>query len=85
MSTLVRAASLTNYVEVARQCGLDPWRLLREAGLPVSATEDPDLRIAVDSVRQLLEHSAAALSCQHMPRLLVEAESRVDVAATLVP
>ena len=35
MSTLVRAASLTHYVEVARQCGLDPWRLLREAGVSV--------------------------------------------------
>ena len=59
MSTLVRAASLTNFVAVARQSGLDPWRLLREAGLPAHALDDPDLRISVDSVRQLLERSAA--------------------------
>lgn len=72
MSTLVRAASLTHYVSVARQCGLDPWRLLREAGLPVSATEDPDLRIAVDSVRQLLEHSAALSGVEAFALLMAE-------------
>ncbi|MDP3521162.1 MAG: AraC family transcriptional regulator [Hydrogenophaga sp.] len=72
MSTLVRAASLTNYVAVARQCGLDPWRLLREAGLPVSATEDPDLRIAVESVRHLLEHSAALSGVEAFALLMAE-------------
>lgn len=72
MSTLVRAASLTNYLDVARQCGLDPWRLLREAGLPPHATEDPDLRIAVESVRQLLEHSAALSGVEAFALLMAE-------------
>lgn len=58
MPVLVRAASLTHYVEVARRCGLDPWPLLREAGLPASCMGNPDLRISVEAVRWLLETSA---------------------------
>lgn len=72
MSTLVRAASLTNYVVVARQCGLDPWRLLREAGLPPNATEEPDLRISVESVRLLLERSAALSGVEAFALLMAE-------------
>lgn len=72
MSTLVRAASLTNYVEVARQCGLDPWRLLREAGLPANATEEPDLRVSVESVRLLLERSAALSGVEAFALLMAE-------------
>lgn len=72
MSTLVRAASLTNFVAVARQSGLDPWRLLREAGLPAHALDDPDLRISVDAVRQLLERSAALSGVEAFALLMAE-------------
>ena len=59
MTQLVRAAALTHYVEVARAVGLDPWRMLSDAGLHRSCVEQPELRISVESVRVLLERSAA--------------------------
>ncbi|WP_261939819.1 AraC family transcriptional regulator [Pandoraea sp. NE5] len=58
MSPLVRAASLTNYSEVARAAGLDPVRMLYEAGLSPSILREPDLMIPVERVGQLLQASA---------------------------
>lgn len=58
MSSLVRAASLTNYSEVARATGLDPVRMLYEAGLSPSVLREPDLMIPVEHVGKLLHLSA---------------------------
>ena len=58
MSSLVRAASLTNYSEVARAAGLDPMRMLFDAGLSPSVLREPDLMIPVERVGQLLQASA---------------------------
>ncbi|MGB6007380.1 AraC family transcriptional regulator [Castellaniella sp.] len=58
MSSLVRAASLTNYSEVARAIGLDPVRMLYEAGLSPSVLREPDLMIPVELVGKLLHMSA---------------------------
>lgn len=58
MSSLVRAACLTNYSEVARACGLDPARMLLDAGLRPSVEQEPDLMIPVERVGQLLQASA---------------------------
>jgi hypothetical protein len=60
MQHLVRAASLTNYSEVARGLGLDPNRLLMDAGLSPGMLNDPDLKLPAERVAQLLESSAAA-------------------------
>jgi AraC-like DNA-binding protein len=60
MSSLVRAASLTNYEEVARTAGLDPMRMLADVGLGANVLREPDLRLPVEKVGQLLENSAAA-------------------------
>ena len=60
MTFLVRAASLTNYAEVARAAGLDPSRMLADAGLGSDALREPDLRIPAERVALLLENSAAA-------------------------
>lgn len=59
MSSLVRAASLTNYSEVARASGLDPMRMLLDAGLSPSVLREPDLMIPVENVALLLQASAA--------------------------
>ncbi|MEY2683310.1 MAG: hypothetical protein RJA09_454 [Pseudomonadota bacterium] len=72
MSTLVRAASLTHYVEIARQLGLDPWRLVRDAGLPSDVLHNPDLRVAVEPVRWLLERSAELSGEQAFALLMAE-------------
>ncbi len=61
MSSLVRAAVLTNYSEVARAAGLDPVRMLLDAGLSPSVLGDPDLMIPVERVGRLL-HASATLS-----------------------
>ncbi|AQV97810.1 MULTISPECIES: AraC family transcriptional regulator [Cupriavidus] len=58
MSSLVRAAALTNYSEVARAAGLDPVRMLLDAGLSPSILREPDLMIPVERVGQLLQASA---------------------------
>jgi AraC-like DNA-binding protein len=60
MPTRIRSSSLTNYVEIARDLGLDPYAQLRKAGISTSALLDPDLMIPAQSVMRLLESSAKA-------------------------
>ncbi|MDF3838697.1 AraC family transcriptional regulator [Cupriavidus basilensis] len=60
MAYLLRSASLTNYVDVARSVGLDPYRHLRAAGIDRSVLLDPDMRIPAEAVGRLLEASAQA-------------------------
>lgn len=55
---LVRAASLTGYVELAGILQLDPYPLLEAAGLPRGCLRDQEMKISADAVRQLLEDSA---------------------------
>jgi AraC-like DNA-binding protein len=62
MPKMIRSASLTDYVEVARSVGLDPYRMLEKVGLPRSCLRKPDLRISVEAVEKLLEASAKASS-----------------------
>jgi AraC-like DNA-binding protein len=63
MTALVRAASLGNYSPIARRLGLDPLRMIREAGLNPAHLADPDLRIPAASVVALLETSARKSGC----------------------
>jgi len=58
MSTLIRSASLTNFTEIAQQCGLEPLTLLRAVGLPAKCLSDPDLKIDTNAVVRLLEIAA---------------------------
>ncbi|MGF6590123.1 AraC family transcriptional regulator [Pseudomonas sp. 2835] len=63
MTALVRAASLTNYLEVSRHLGLNPHALLAQVGLSAALLDDPNQRIAVSSVVTLLEESARVSGC----------------------
>ncbi|TPQ32326.1 AraC family transcriptional regulator [Cupriavidus pinatubonensis] len=58
MSSLVRAAALTNFNEVARAGGLDPVRMLLDAGLSPSALREPDVMIPVERLGRLLQACA---------------------------
>lgn len=58
MSTLIRSASLTNFTEIAQQCGLEPLTLVRAVGLPAKCLSDPDLKIDTNAVVRLLEMAA---------------------------
>jgi AraC-like DNA-binding protein len=60
LTTHVRSAALTNYAEVARSLGLDPFKQLRAAGLDVQCLTNPDLKIPVVRLHALLEASALA-------------------------
>lgn len=74
MPKLVRAATLTNYLEVARRHGLDANILLARAGLARPQLEDAENLIAAEAVVQLLEESAA--DCGNPSFGLCLAESR---------
>jgi AraC-like DNA-binding protein len=58
MPRLIRSATLSNYVEVARSVGLDPYRMISEARLPPASLTDPELKISATAVGRLLEASA---------------------------
>jgi AraC-like DNA-binding protein len=55
---LIRSAVLSNYVEVARSAGLDPYRLVSEFRLPPACLTDPEIKVAAAAVGRLLEESA---------------------------
>jgi AraC-like DNA-binding protein len=63
MVAYVRAAALSNFVEVARQVGLDPMAALRVGGIDPRALGDPEMRLPVDDVATLLERAAEASAC----------------------
>jgi len=75
MHTLTRSASLTDYEQVARSVGLDPFRMLQVAKLPASVIDDPNLMIRADSVGWLLEESARLSGQEAFGLLLAETRS----------
>ena len=72
MTGVIRSASLTNYPEVARKCGLDPARMLREFGFPARCLEDPEAVVPIDAVRELLEASAERSGVEGFGLLMAE-------------
>jgi AraC-like DNA-binding protein len=63
MVAFVRAATLSNFVEVARELGLDPIAAVRAAGIDPRALSAPEMRLPTAGVAQLLERSAEASNC----------------------
>jgi AraC-like DNA-binding protein len=59
MPDLVRSAVLTNYAEIARSVGLDPYHMVQTVGLSQACLVERDLKIPATAVRRLLEDSAA--------------------------
>ncbi|VVP25135.1 HTH-type transcriptional regulator VirS [Pseudomonas fluorescens] len=72
MYTLTRSASITDYEQVARSVGLDPFRMLRIAKLPASVLDDPNIMVSSDSVGWLLEESARLSGQEAFGLLLAE-------------
>lgn len=58
MPRLIRSATLSNYVEVARSVGLDPYRMVAEFHLPPASLTDPELKVSAATIGRLLEESA---------------------------
>lgn len=59
MQARARAAVLTNYNEVARHFGLDPFAMLGRCGLHPSALRDPENWLPAKPLLRLLDDSAA--------------------------
>jgi AraC-like DNA-binding protein len=64
VSSLIRAATLQNYFEVAQQLEFNPQALLQSAGLSRSMLSDPERRIPASAAARLLEDSARESGCE---------------------
>ena len=69
---MARAVSLSNFIEVARFLGLDPFEMLREANISPELLENPENLIAASSIAKLRQISADKSGCQHFSLLLAE-------------
>jgi AraC-like DNA-binding protein len=79
MRALTRSASLTDYEQIARSVGLDPFRVLRMAKLPARVLDDPNMMISADSVGWLLEESARLSGQEAFGLLLAERRSLANL------
>jgi AraC-like DNA-binding protein len=72
MRTKVRAAVLSNYIEVAQSLKLDPHALLRKVGLNKTILSNPDNQIPIDAALEVLEDSARESGCSTFGLLMAE-------------
>jgi AraC-like DNA-binding protein len=78
----MRSALLVAFVDAAKTLGLDPYHMLRRAGLPVAALDQPDMKIPADRVQALLADCARAASCEEFG-LLVGAAFKLSMKGAL--
>ncbi|MDR7135817.1 AraC-like DNA-binding protein [Lysobacter niastensis] len=78
MSTLIRAATMKNYFEVAQQLGLNPQPLLNAAGLSRTMLADPERRIPAAAAVRLLEESARQSGCDTFGLRMAESRQLSD-------
>jgi AraC-like DNA-binding protein len=71
MTERIRSASLVGYVELTSSLGLNPVRMLREAGIDARLLKDTEALIDVLAVRRLLEASARAAGIEDFGLRLV--------------
>ncbi|MDA3649695.1 AraC family transcriptional regulator [Saccharopolyspora indica] len=72
MKPLARYAALNSYVEVSRALGIEPARMMREAGLDPAGIAVQDRWIPAAAVALLLERSAGVSGHQDFGLLLAE-------------
>ncbi len=70
-----RTASLYNYIEVARFLGVDPYPILKDAKIPVSALANPETWIASASILKVYLDTERASGCEHFGLLMAECRS----------
>jgi AraC-like DNA-binding protein len=81
MPVLLRAATLSNFAEVAQQASLSPRTLLREVGIDPAALADPDMRIPAGAVFTLLENAARASGWRNFGLRMAESRRLADFGA----
>ncbi len=72
MDGQVSTAALTNYFEVARFVGLDPYPALRRFRISPAMLDDPEATLPSNAVADLLEYSAEESGCQSFGLLMAE-------------
>lgn len=77
----VRAVSLSNFVEIAREVGIDPYEAFRRAGITQAMLERPENRIPAKLAIDLFEFASARSGCESFGLRMAENRS----AATLGP
>jgi AraC-like DNA-binding protein len=60
MPHLGRSAGLAGFVELAREAGLDPFRLAASAGVPRAALTDPDTVVPSSAIGRLIHLAATS-------------------------
>ncbi|WP_095129697.1 AraC family transcriptional regulator [Pseudomonas sp. Irchel s3h14] len=78
MPKLVRAAVLTNYLEVTQYLGFNPRDVLAGVGLSKAKLQAPEHRIPIDAAVRLLEDSAVASGCQSFGLSMAESRQLSD-------
>lgn len=68
----IRAAALTDYFEVARFVGLDPYKMLRQVGISPESLADPERLVPRNAAATLLEESARESRCASFGLLMAE-------------
>jgi len=76
--TLIRAASLTGYSQVAQRAGLDPMKMLGQVGLDPSVLITPERHISATKVSALLDLSAERAGDPAFGLRLAEARASFD-------
>lgn len=77
----LRAVTLSGYLEVASLVGLDGYWMLRHAGIPASALDNPDNRLPAAIVVRLFEQSARRSGREDFGLLMAESRSFASLGA----
>lgn len=75
MTPRVRAVILTDYIEVARSVGLDPYAMLLEKQLLPKDLQDPEWSLGAGPVVSLIEDSAILSKCEEFGILMAKRRS----------
>lgn len=75
MDGQIHTAALTNYFEVARFVGLDPYEMLRRVRINPATLDDPDALLPSGAVADLLEASATESGCESFGLLMAESRT----------
>lgn len=78
LETLIRAAALTHFFDVAQERRLNVQPLLHKAGLKQTMLADPDFRVPLVACVTLLEDAAAASGCDNFGLRMAESRQISD-------
>jgi AraC-like DNA-binding protein len=81
MARLIRSAVLTDYVQVAKAAGLDPYRLIAKFGLPAACLTDPEVKVSAAAVGRVLEESARQSGREDFGLMLAERRTLANLGA----